>query len=603
MATPESMLDGVTTFLRELPLVQKRAWRGFSMGVSLSFALGCGGPRLLAKSFDTNWQRKAGEEGKSLTANPALVAGISGRELVARTLPNGKVWRSRFEPNVLPSISNGTIAFTTPGEVIVLEGMEGRELVHMPSSGRRLEGYSFDGNYAIFLLVDEDDARPDLIRITTRSGKTVAEAQSFDRVGSPLAQDGVGLVPWASQYVSGFKLSTGEYLGRIVARSAPNRVQANEAGIFLSGGGGIVPFSSKLAEDPALKALRMDPRELPGEPFWPEDGSKPRLARATPISVLAEPTLSETGEAKFAWGRTAVSYFELVAALDPATLDPIWVNHFPHTAIGQDSNTSGALYCLEDGSLELLDWETGTRTPVATLAVPLKACAVDSGDLKAPSGPRPNLEEQIAFQEFLVGRLALRSTRAGTSALLRIARDPLSPSPLVRRAQKELGQATEGLDVLLLALNEAAAALSTTAESKLVANVERPIPLAALARALTRAGEKGAALPLARHLPLPGLAGEDALAIAEALLVLGDDAEVRYAQDFLLANKNVATTEQFALAIENVIRFLIRRGGAVAKQTRAAIEEEMTQPNLKSRWLEAISAEEKASSSPLAPGK
>jgi hypothetical protein len=556
----------------------------------------------MQRGFEPEWQRRDGREGRAVVArlalqepqaSPAVVVGLSGQELVGRTLPAGEIWRYPSAPNVLPSISSGTIAFTAGSNLIVLEATRGDELFRVPSYDRRLEGYSFDGAHGVFLLVDQNDARPDLIAILDRRGKVVSEVQTLARVGTPLALGGLALVPWANQYVSAFDLGTGSYAGRLVARSAPNRVIANKTGVFLTGGGGTVQLDARLADNPDLKPITFSTEHLPGQPECPIDGSKPRVAKNAPISALFEPTLVD-GQVRFAAGQVVVTYYQLVAGLSAEGQTPLWVNHFSHNVVGGDANLKGALFCLEDGVVEFASYEAGYKEAVSSLGARLQACAVDAGNLEGRALPRPRTETQIvealgatgpslgAFHDFLLKELGATATREATAALLAIARDPATPSPLLLSARKELEKRETGLDLLLAAVIDSANRRGPANNPETSKDaITRPVPIAELARALGRKGERAAAAPLARHLPSADLSADEAVAIIEALLSIGGEAEVPYVYDFLVANKNVATNAQFALALEGATRFLVRQGGSARQEAKAAIDESMTHPDLK----------------------
>jgi len=608
MATPEKMPRGFEqSRTRQLgPQNNARPYGSLGWGLLSCTLLACGGSPKLDQGFKKEWQRRDGHEGRAVMAllgapkpsGPGVAVGISGQELVGRTLPDGALWRYPSAPTVLPSISGGTVALTTDNELVVLNASDGTELFRKSSADRRLEGYSFDGNYGIFLLVDQDDARPDLIAILDRQGKTIAESQTVSRVGAPLATNGLGLVPWNNQYVSAFELSTGKYQGRLVARSAPSRVLDNPTGYFLTGGGGMVSLDLALADNPDVRGVTFPSEQLPGQPEWPVDGSKPRIAKSSPISLLGEP-LRVGAETRFAGDQLVVTYYELVAGLSAKTHAPVWVNHLSHTVIGADTNPDGVLFCLEDGVLEFSSYD-GSQQTVSSLGSRLQACTVDSGNLRPSPQTRPPLEAQIvealratgpslgAFHDFLLKHLGEIHTREATGALLAIARDPATPAPLLKSTRSELEKRDVGVDLLLAAVQASAQERANPTQT---ANVMRPVPLAELAKVLERAGEKAAAAPLARHLPAADVSAREALAILSALLVLGGPTEVPLVYDFLVANKNVATNAEYAESLQTATRFLVRQGGMAREQAKQAIEDTMTHPDLKRLLLQSYEDE------------
>lgn len=576
-----------------------------------ALALGCAGTKNLDAAFSKRWHHEEGREGLEILSRldargprvqaPAVV-GLSGRELVGLNLEHGEIWKYAAEPNVLPSISGGTVAFTSGPKVIVLDLKTGQPRFELPSANRRLEAYASDEAHAIFLLVDEHDARPDLVLVTDRSGRIKSETTTLERVGTPWVGGGIGLIPWANQYISAIDLDTGVYVGRFLARSAPNRVLENSSGLFLSGGGGLVPLGPELARNPDLPGANFSVRGFPGEPEWPVDGSKPRIARATPIAVVAEPT-SDGGTAKFQHHRFIATYFQLVAAFstDPDG-KPLWANSFPRAISGIDTSATGALVCLEDGTLHTLDWLSGTKEQVGTLDTRLSACVVEAGDLSIDSHEPEPVETRIVkairstgpsmatFQQFLIEKLTTLESDAATSALINITLDPLSSSTLVAAARRGLKTRTVGYDVMIRALQAGVSA-------ELSAEAQRPTPFASLAEALARAEQRQAAAPLAQALVVANLSGPDALSVMNAVLALGGSAEAKHVREFFVRNKNVATDDDMRNALVGAARFLWRQGGSVRTDVKELAAEKMTHSEL-ARVLEIAFVEEENGPAP-----
>src|SRR5690606_22452288 len=147
-------------------------------------------------------------------------------------------------------------------------------------------GAGYDGKYSIFLLVDSDDARADQILVLGPRGEHVYSATAKARIGTPAAVGGVGLVPYSGQYVGGLDLATGAHLGRILMRDSLHTVEARADGVVLYGAGATL-MNRKITSSPESRSLKLKPLDLPGEPSWPIDGSKPRPARAMPVGLHA----------------------------------------------------------------------------------------------------------------------------------------------------------------------------------------------------------------------------------------------------------------------------------------------------------------------------
>lgn len=601
-----------------------------------TFLSSCGGSTVNGPGFSPTWQWNGGHEGRQILARlasepappvVALAVGVTGRGLIGRELPSGKVWQHEGAVNVLPSISAGLVAFTGDAKLTVLDGRTGRLRYELPSGGRRLEGFGSDGARGIFLLVDEDDARPDEIVVANATGKVLTRSTTIEKVGTPGVWGKVGLVPWSYQYVTAFDLDTGAPIGRLLSRTAPNRVLSSPNGLFLSGGAGLVRVDDELARDPDKPAVRIRAPGLPGEPEWPEDGSKPRPAKAQPIRILVAAQAEPQAVTKSAYLAT---YYELVAGFDAQSGSLRFVTDLEKSVVGSGANTSGGVLCLEDGRIVTLSWETGSSNAITTLGARLKACTVDPGNLRARAEPRPRLEQQIAtaiagtgpdmaaFQQFLIEQLARLPSAEATAALLEVARNPMSSGGLVSRAATTLEGRTTGLELMVQALEESAPQVTVsedggtsvaeprdprgqrleTDEPRRTPSLVRPPPTGSLARALQQADIRAAASPLARHLLSPNLSAADALAVTTALLQLGGPTEAPYIREFLMTNKNVASNEQFTSALIEAARFLFRQGGTYRADTQAALEAKLTHPDLAARLRALLVEEERRSPSP-----
>lgn len=575
-------------------------------------AFGCASANHLEAGFGKGWHYDHGTEAQEVLrriearpqqTRPPIAVGLSGREVVGRSLAQGETWHFAVEVNVLPSISGGWVAFSSGPKVVVLDATNGTPLFEMPSSNRRLEAFASDGAHALMVLVDEHDARPDLILSVDKAGKVLSEVTTLERVGGPWVGGGIGLIPWANQYVSAIDLETGQYLGRFLSRTAPNRVFEASAGLFLSGGGGLVQLGPELAREPNLPAAHLSVRGFPGEPEWPVDASKPRIARATPIAIAADPE-SSAGRAKIRGDRFIATYFQIAAAFSAASGAPLWVTTFPKSIAGITANQDGALVCLDDGSLHTLDWTSGTKSSVSTLGGRVSGCVVDAGDLSIARHEAEPVEGRImsairdtgpsmaAFQKFLIEKLATLESADATKALIALSLDPLSSSVLLDTAKRGLEGRSVGYDLMIQALSPREAAA-------LGAEAERPPPYASLARALARGNKTEAAGPLARALVMGNLSGEDALTVTNAILILGGDPEVADVREFFVRHKNIATDEEQRDALVQAARFLWRRGGAARKDVEDLSVEAMTQPELRTALGAAF--QEEANPKHLAP--
>ena len=219
---------------------------------------GCGGQRL-EKAIDTRWSWDGGTEAERLlaalegkSAPPTLPAavGVTAEGLVGRTLPAGRRWTYQGSVDVLPTIVADSVLFTGDERLTMLDLGTGRQRFSLDVRGRRLEGAGSDGQRFVLLLVDKDNAREDQVRVIDKNGNTLFQASTAARLGTPAAVEGIGLLPYSSQYVYGFELDSGKPIGRLLYRDDLHTVQARPDAIVLLGRGATA-LKSELASAPA----------------------------------------------------------------------------------------------------------------------------------------------------------------------------------------------------------------------------------------------------------------------------------------------------------------------------------------------------------------
>ncbi len=434
---------------------------------------GCGGGQSIQSKIDQRWQWDGGNEaaqlltrieGKLGPKQEEVAIGVTGFGLHGRA-PGAKTsWSYEAAVDVLPSIVGDAVVFTGDGMIHALEAKTGRLLFKTSSAGRRLEGAGYDGTYFALLLVDEDDARRDEVRFFSRSGTEVRSIAVDARLGTPAVIDGVALVPYGRQYVAGFEIATGKWLGRILYRDALHAVTANESGALVWGKG-VTSLRKELSTEPDSRSLTLDLEPFPGSPVWPVDGSKPRPARAAPINVLAAPQRAE-GRLSFAEDAYITTYYQIVLSEQVDTHELNWVASLPKSIVGAALSKTHLSVCLEDGSLLRLDLKDGSETKTGSLESRVKACVVSAASSSRDNLQRPELREQIVetiratgpdmarVQTVLLDRLAELQGRPTTIALLSIAQDPLISSELARHAGQLLADQREGGEEMVRALSE-----------------------------------------------------------------------------------------------------------------------------------------------------
>ncbi len=443
------------------------------LGALVSSIPACIGAHTVEEKIAERWQWDGGVEASRLLSRldeakgPRRVAaavGVTGFGLRGKALPDGKLWDFKAPVDVLPTIVSSVVLFTGEGMLHALDVRNGRPLFSVPVGGRRLEGAGFDGEYFVLLLVDEDDARQDQIKIVSQTGKSVFDFSVDARLGTPAAVNGVALVPYGGQYVAGFDIESHKWLGRLLYRDALHSVTANETGVILWGRGATM-LGPNLTSSPESTSLPLALEEFPGSPLWPIDGSKPRPPRANPINVLAHPYVRE-GTLRFAQDTYVTTYYEVILGEEVGTHDLLWVNTVPRAIAGGAISKTHASLCLDDGSIVNLDLKNGESSRQGSLEARLKACVVSATDTETDKTRRANLRQQIIdavtqtgpemakVQTLLLDRLARLPGEQTTAALLTIAQDPLISSELAKHAGNLLATQKNGGAQMVRALNE-----------------------------------------------------------------------------------------------------------------------------------------------------
>lgn len=621
--------------MNETPRPTHRSRRGATFIAGFACMLmGCGGGQTFSHSLDEMWQWDGGVEasrvlgrvaGKKGPQRVPAAVGVTGRGLVGRTLPDGKLWKYEGEVDVLPTLAGDLVLFSGDGKVTALDVRTGVQRYSFDVANRRLEGAGYDGKKSILLLVDTDDAREDQIVVVGPNGERLYSTTANTRLGTPAAIADVGLVPYSGQYVGALDLSTNEHIGRILVRDGLHTVQAKESHVILYGAGATL-LDDSLTSSPDSRSLKLEPRELPGDPAWPIDGSKPRPARGEPVGIYVQPAVSE-GTLRIAAGVYVATYFEIVIGLNQSTNEIRWATHFPRAVAGGAAGPNGPAICLENGGVYLLSLEDGTQVPHGSLESKVKACVVTAPDISIPSGKRPPVLQQlaqtiahtgpdmVAMQRLLLGELATSKTADTTKALLAVAQNPLISADLTKQAATLLAKRRTGGEEMIAALlasapkppkeetnpvdtdpketdpqendpgNEGSSNETPKEgdedeegepkdeESELKgegASIDpnatqretlRPPPVGALARALTRMKTEGAAAALALYLDDPSLRAGAALSVVRAIDALGGQEQVPQMRSFLDSYKNTGGEDQLLDALALTALFLFKHLG------------------------------------------
>src|SRR5690606_6341215 len=128
-------------------------------------------------------------------------------------------------------------------------------------------------------------------------------------------------------------------------------------GVVLYGAGATL-MNGAITSSPKSRSLKLKPRELPGEPTWPVDGSKARPARALPVGLFAYAEPSQNS-LRFASGSYVATYYEVLIGLEHESNKIRWATHLPRAVSGGSAGPSGPTLCLENGAIVRVNHTTG----------------------------------------------------------------------------------------------------------------------------------------------------------------------------------------------------------------------------------------------------
>lgn len=450
--------------------------RYLSAACALSFPLcACGGNQGFESTLDEMWRWDGGVEASLVIERlqnrtapkeiPAAV-GVTGRGLVGRALPDGKLWTYEGPVDVLPTLSGNLVLFSGEGKVTAIDATTGMKKYSFDTNDRRLEGAGFDGTYSILLLVDKDDAREDQIVVLGPKGEKLYAAAANARLGTPAVIDGLGLVPYSGQYIGALEISTTKHVGRVLIRDGIHTVSSDRNGVIVYGTGATL-LNEKVTSSPKSHSLKLNPKKLPGEPSWPIDGSKPRPPNAMPVGLYAHVAPSEQ-TLKLSTGGYVATYYQVAVGFDHGSNEIRFSTHFPRAVAGGSAGKHGPTLCLENGSLVRVNAKTGHHIPFGSLESKIKACVVSASDDEIPAGSRPSVLEQleetiadtgpdmVAIQQVLLRQLGTADTADTTRSLLSIAQNPLVSLDLAKTANNLLARRTTGGEIMIDALNASA---------------------------------------------------------------------------------------------------------------------------------------------------
>ena len=558
----------------------------------------CGGGQTHPNLFSTDWEDDSGKSIAALQQKVAAVkppagadvaVGVAGNsdKLVGVPLGGGAPWSFAHAIDVRPTVVGGVVVAQGAGELFCLEATTGKKLWARPAGPMAMRGAGDDGKTTIVAL---DGSQGSLLLALDRDGNVVRQIDAPSTVGVPAVLGGYAFVPWAGQYISVLELANGEEAARVVIRGKVSHVFAENGGLFF-GEQDVFRFDDKIAGASRSKATRiaLPQRELPGTPYLMAPGDEklgPVANALDKTRMYARPTTSDP--IGFDSQRFYGTYFRLVMAFDAQTAKLAWVHSGSVDLVGGAAGPATFVACDEDGKVLVLDAVTGGVERELSLGGPIKSCAVQADGLaaQAPTPPPPLAEqisaaltnrdsEMVSGQRLLLRELATLPDETVTKTLVDLASNPLTAPVLITDSRTALAARRTGAKYMLDALGH---------HYDFLHDVLLTPPVAPMAQALAAMKEKAAAPLLATHLLDPADTDEDVQRASEALVDLGDTAQVPALKQFITLYRAGADSELVAMAVVSAGQSLLKYGGADGRKlVDATIADPTTLEAVKSR--------------------
>ncbi|MCS6798622.1 MAG: PQQ-like beta-propeller repeat protein [Myxococcota bacterium] len=394
-------------------------------------------------------------------------------------------------------------------------------------------------------------------------------------LGEPAVRGEHVFVPWDRQSIVVLELRTGREVARLrLTDDVLSFVFAAPEGVYY-GGRGVYRLDERSANGTRARATYVAPPfpAPPGEPLLWDDGFVPRPGQRSArgrIRVYFHPAAStDTDAIRIAGDRWYFVYFRHVFAFAPDG-SPRWARALPSVIAGAQALPEGLLTVAEDGSVRLLDAESGLDRHTATLGVEVGAVAIDGTGTPAGavSGTPPELRRSLV--ELAVdpdNRLV--PSRAYAVALLAALPDPeVTRDLLDLYAQRSMPSALR--DAIAAALRNRRVGLEMLVEAlasryDFLEGTEGP-PLEIIVPPLVENRMSSALAGLVRHMMDHETPSDVLPTVVRAVVELGDASVVPPLRELLRLYRADSSFAQNAEALTAAAVGLYRHGGPEGRQ-------------------------------------
>jgi hypothetical protein len=423
--------------------------------------------------------------------------------------------------------------------VRALDAETGRELYRLVLPDGRYMGAARAGDRIAYVVANgralDPDARSTAALVDARSGAAKDTLELPGDTGRPVAADELVFVPSQHQRIIAIDAARGVEVARLRAQSDAIEwldVRADDTGAstLLFGGRGFHRLVAGKQQPSASYRMPDALAALPGRPSAPASAYEAHGGRR--IGLYVAPMPSGASDVSLLAGRAYFVFYSAVLAFD-AQGALLFARNAGADVVAARVLPEGLLLATARGELTLLGHESGATLATQAIAtgsaglrsaeLPERALPASGGGVQAPATRallvRALLElagaadsRLVPIRIFAVRQLATMDEPEITGELLTLYERPNTPAELQSALAAALSVRRTGLGALVAALDRRFDFLAGT----------RPAPLAIIAPALARGGEKAAVPGLLARLwdhetPVTALPS-----LARALGALGD---------------------------------------------------------------------------------
>lgn len=472
----------------------------------------------------------------------ALVTAGATPHLQVRTLPSGEqLWATSWAPALRPVIVQDLVLTQRGDDLVALERNSGRIRFTYPLPSPVIQQIIGDATGLYIVTQSPDQSRTQLTALDPKNGDVRYHHVVPRSLGAATLANGLLLVPHGGQTLVWLDAITGTLLGRLRSTDDLITWADFQAGTLRFGDRRIYTFEPTYnGTSHSLPSIEPALARLPGSP-------PPRPARGltAPADASAYGRVAAQASVDDPDWRTpyGIFYRHLLRLGPDGNLQ--WAKRLTTDIVTSQPTTQGLIVVQDSGHIALLDEQSGTSTPIATLPVAIASAQLadlaDLVELFGGDATKPAPETQEAANADLREILLDPDTRLGPSRLLALQTLQQRQFPALTQDLLDLIAEPRTPPQLRAAATQALHALPT-AQTAMVAAIALPHdrtapqasqPIAVLAEALATQGVSAAVKPLKARLFDYQTKAEDLPAIARALSKLDAKAAYTAIGDFL----------------------------------------------------------------------